>query len=781
MQKRHLAGIYRAVASVVTVVTLMSGIAGCGKKAGKSAVDSDTTEQSNTDYADIYQSRERVDLLDTEWKASGEVQNPDIYWTIADYLEPDFGEREGKSYFGPYYAVDGTDFYTLSCYFVDGLEAGCNDREDYYLDRIDGNTLEVSSVPFSSLEAEGVEGGRIVGFDVSGGRIMLFVQTWDKMVNSDGSHDTNGYYAIQIEADGSFGASVNLYPAMCKANLNPLPDYMMYGALWDARGYYYYPDSDRNTWYVFDTEGKQVGEIYRTGQREVLEAVCKSPEGAYIWMRKLQGTTSYELFKPEGMKLLYQGELMTYATDCCLNPYGEMIMVAGGTDLTNWDLRSGERTRRYAGTRTTFGNAVGMLQNDQGQVVVFSAEDILSISTYSAAGPAVTANITVEVPGVYDYATRQAINDYERTHPGITFKVKEYDYESRDSEWNNLVNRLTAGEGPDLIICFVEQMRQLAAGKYVQELSNVLPQEITDRMYAELLNQGRVDGKLYGIVYAGMTETLLVNEDVWQGDSWTIEEMLEVLKENSNPGVICPVAADYYQTYMTYGPEQLLNVLLTDLEHSPFVDLQRGTCDFESAAFLRLLETCKRLGTGNEQCEESVVEHFRYGDFTDFSDTMFRLKEKWHCVGFPTDGDSGHYWFSTSCMTVNKYTDNREIIVDFIKTLYNEKNQMETMVAPIFRDYLGSKVYTSVDWGIGGYLRLDAHRYQNLQLKKNGESFLSEYEDMLDKCVPKPMELDMVREIILEEADAFFNGRKDARGVAEIIQSRASLYLAEQQ
>ena len=65
-----------------------------------------------------------------------------------------------------------------------------------------------------------------------------------------------------------------------------------------------------------------------------------------------------------------------------------------------------------------------------------------------------------------------------------------------------------------------------------------------------------------------------------------------------------------------------------------------------------------------------------------------------------------------------------------------------------------------------------------LAVDENGDSFVKEYLDIMDKARPYSTHSE-VRAIISEEADAYFAGAKTVDEVADIIQNRVQLYLKE--
>lgn len=737
-------------------------------------------------YEEEYRNRTPYDILQGEWTGHGEIQKPEVYWKIADYWEPDTGSREGIP--GTIeYAVDGTDFYVLSNYYTMDEEGVRVLKEDYYLDRLDCNSMEMESVLFSSLsDGENIlSGGSVEGFDVSDGQIVVYVQHFADQEDASGAEagSTTAFYAVPLEGDGRIGEGLDLLPALKQCGMEPELYTAIQGGLWEARGYYFFCSPDMTAWYVLDREGQVADRIEGGDSKDWIRPVCKSVDGTYLWCRydADRKKSTYYVYEPGGFKVLYEGPGV-FATDCCMNRYGDMMRITGGAALTCWNLATGQYEQCYVGTSSTFRNVVGMIQNEDGHVCVFSNGDALDVTVFSKTGPAVTATLTMEVLGGYDYQARTLVTSYERTHPGITFQVKEHFLNDYDTEWMDVVNRLMIGEGPDLMICPRKEMDILQKKGYLADLSDLLPPETLDSLYSKLVDCGRIDGKLYGLVYDAYVNTLLVDTGVWDGNTWTIGELLDVLEQGAENGEeYIPLRIAGSNDGLSAG--YLLYYLLTDLEHSPFLDLETGTCDFTSEEFLRLLQVCKQYDASGRQPEGSVLAE-RYGiygtGFVDFSEQMFRLQEEYACVGYPTDSGCGNFWSPRVCIVVNRDTGNREIINDFLKSVYDGNSSFDFMsLTPIHRNVLESRVYTKVDWADGGYLKLDAHSFVPLQLKKNGDSYLTEYESLLENCVPQPIEADEIRDIIFEEAETYFRNHKAPEFVAEAIQSRVTLYLEE--
>ena len=63
--------------------------------------------------------------------------------------------------------------------------------------------------------------------------------------------------------------------------------------------------------------------------------------------------------------------------------------------------------------------------------------------------------------------------------------------------------------------------------------------------------------------------------------------------------------------------------------------------------------------------------------------------------------------------------------------------------------------------------------------KQDGSSFLPEFLEAAGNALPYETELDIIRNIVREEADAYFAGSKELQETTKVIQSRVQLYLDE--
>ena len=73
----------------------------------------------------------------------------------------------------------------------------------------------------------------------------------------------------------------------------------------------------------------------------------------------------------------------------------------------------------------------------------------------------------------------------------------------------------------------------------------------------------------------------------------------------------------------------------------------------------------------------------------------------------------------------------------------------------------------------------DRPKHMQIEVKPDGTSYLEEYLAFVENCEPTPYWPQDIRSIIGEEISPFFEGKKSAAEVADVIQRRVQLYLDE--
>ncbi|MCM1569590.1 MAG: extracellular solute-binding protein [Roseburia sp.] len=737
-------------------------------------------------------SREPYDILTNQWKDAGEPAESTHWWAVADYVDNVVQPQEGEESIWWYYAVDGSDFYAINAYYIYEDEKRENlSRIDYYLHHLDGDSMKTDSTLISEQETFS---GMIMGLDAAGGRLMTFVQDWD----AEG--ETSHYYGAFLNTDGTWGETVDLFPALEACGLRPEPNYALAGGKWDSQGYFYFSDDYESEVYIIDETGEMIETLGGRDGRK-LDSKCKSPEGIRIWEEEntSERTVTYFYYGENGIHELYKGPY-SLASERVVNSYGDIIFVNQSNVVVRWNVATGSYEKLYMGNGMETKRCAGIMQNKEGKIILVNDEgDRLSVNSLSESGPTRKADLILAVTSYCDYQTKSNVKEFVRKHPGVTIEIQETEWDDREASWNRMLADLTAGKGPDMILLSREEMLVLQEKGVLADLSEVLPAQMQEQVFQGVLDYGRVGEALYGLTYSAGFSTLMVSRETWSEDTWRMEDVLEILEEREAGG---NPSSSFQNVWWQEGGqtrEQLFFSIMGDLDHSSLLDLEKGECYFDSDTFKRLLEVCKRCGEegreesgvmddGTKREQRNLVKEgyaLAYAPFTstlaDFSEDMAALGEDYHCVGSPTEGESGNYWLCSGTMAVNAGTDNREVIDELLRYLYSEECQKNSLQSNLIvrRDLLINSVVEHVDWSSKPMQRMDAYSWVELMAKPDGSSYLEEYLELLESCVVATNQAAQIQRIISEEVPAWFQGDKDAETVADIIQKRAQLYLDE--
>ena len=222
-----------------------------------------------------------------------------------------------------------------------------------------------------------------------------------------------------------------------------------------------------------------------------------------------------------------------------------------------------------------------------------------------------------------------------------------------------------------------------------------------------------------------------------------------------------------------------------------FVDMEKGTCNFENAEFIQFLELCGREHSTGGQLEvypafreDAALLHFcdlttlqSYHILTEgvFGNEAFTLLNVPFCK-------SGAI-YARSVLSVNHESFYKEQIWDFIKFCLSEEQQMflnqqdstlpvnRNATMAIMQEEMNETDPEKLTWYIAdGQIPLSAPTQAEM------DAYLAFLEGI---CSCSNFQRDIIL-IMCEEADMYFAGDCTAEQAAKNIQSRVSLYLAEQ-
>lgn len=178
--------------------------------------------------------------------------------------------------------------------------------------------------------------------------------------------------------------------------------------------------------------------------------------------------------------------------------------------------------------------------------------------------------------------------------------------------------------------------------------------------------------------------------------------------------------------------------------------MEKGTCDFATPLFVRILEHMQKYPDTEGQWKDDrpeegemagVYARLSFRSYANFSEIMSEFGEKYHPVGFPTEGGNGNYWNAPYYLVMNKESAHKEELKEYIALVFGEERQRGTD-NPV-RNGLISQ-YTVNFGGHWSYNKGDGNFYP-LEAKPDGSSWGEEYQAVLNQCVARPVNLQDIK------------------------------------
>ncbi|MBD5528359.1 MAG: extracellular solute-binding protein [Lachnospiraceae bacterium] len=479
-----------------------------------------------------------------------------------------------------------------------------------------------------------------------------------------------------------------------------------------------------------------------------------------------------------------------------------VLYYLGGNSLVRWDVEGGTREELFLmhenGVETA-AEASGLIKDETGDILLCrmrQGKGTIYVLTAEEVTDKEQIRLSCLQRGGISYIQRQAAT-FTQNGGEISISLEMESREDYEEDYRNrIMAELVAGKGPDILYVWPEDMILLQEKGVLLDLSDMIPQETKDVLIPGVLELGTVNGQLVGLVPEVHFETLATPVQVWGEDGWNLEELIDILETGDDWE--CP----FHQVGVRHDGYTLLYRFLF-LGDSSILDVEQGTCRFDSREFIRLLELCRKYGDerpSEKKWEDqlSLDERYRlmqegevvaetlhlFGGVDAYSSAVEHLGEYGHIVGYPTESGSGNYVdsYSYGYLVVNAQTKYREEIGKFFSLLLSYDNQFKTDGGCVRMDVIRDCVVYD-EWHKRYFMLrssdLENREIQEIALKPDGTTYMEEYLAFVESCEPVPYIPQQIVQIVREETAPFFEGSKEAEDVAGIIQRRVQLYLDE--
>ncbi len=417
---------------------------------------------------------------------------------------------------------------------------------------------------------------------------------------------------------------------------------------------------------------------------------------------------------------------------------------------------------------------------------------------------------------------KSKVQEFNKSHDGVRFKMVDYskydDYDEEKERYTSsgegqLKNDIVSGNAPDMIVCQNQALiKNLANKGLFVDLSEYLSKDSdikTDDIMPNILEACKIGGKLLSLPTAFQIQTYAIKAKNFDKDTWTIDEMIDTYKKQPEG------------TSLTYldSKETISEMLLSSM--CGCIDYEKRTCSFDSPEFKKFLDFANEFPKQDElidwEDQKAVNEMFNNDNFMkdkqlidnvylyDFESYIGQYKGRFgdedvKFIGGPSvGGNGGVLMLSESLAILTNSTDKDtcwELVKEFFKTPEEDedesgmnryyisgfptiKSKFDKMAdtatkKPYYIDENGKKVeynYSYYDQSKNKSVDVDPLTEDE---KKEIVDYIMNTTTIVDNFDPE------IQNIIMEEADAFFEGEKSSEEIISSLQSRISLLLSEQ-
>lgn len=406
-----------------------------------------------------------------------------------------------------------------------------------------------------------------------------------------------------------------------------------------------------------------------------------------------------------------------------------------------------------------------------------------------------------------DQELRAAAVEFNKKNEKYHVSVKEYyDYNS-DMEYSdaitNMNNDITSKNGPDILALNSGRIdiAQLAEKGVFEDLGSFLEKSSTfsrDSFVESVLRGYTYDNVLIAVpktfqISAVAAKTSQVGDKM----GWSLEDIMNFAAEHPNAELM---------EYVTQS--EMMGVLLT-FNQNAFIDWEKGTCNFDTAEFRKILEFSASFPEEYDYDEEreNTPTRLAAGKLLLYTDSINNCRdiqvaeamfnEPVTYIGFPTaDGSVGCVMNGGGAYGILSKSKNKDGAWEFIESYLNGEDTIFSWGFPSMKEKLEAQIEEAMEvnylkdengeivkdengdpiiTGMGGF-GYDDWEYTYHPCTEEEMATLRE---LIDVAQPMPASDNEVLSIIQEEAAPYYKGQKSLDEVVNTIQSRVSMYVGE--
>ncbi len=356
------------------------------------------------------------------------------------------------------------------------------------------------------------------------------------------------------------------------------------------------------------------------------------------------------------------------------------------------------------------------------------------------------------------------VNDFNRTSEEYRVEVIQFGEDGLTAEL--LRTQLIAGEGPDIFAFYDRSsLADLGANSF-EDLLVYLDADAEygrDTLVPELLEAMCVQDKLDWLPYSFGISTFTAPSAYLPEPGFSFDEAKQAAAKAGLP---------LFPGWMT---RDILWGWMSDFAVGQYMDLETGTCSFDSEDYISLLEECAaaaaEFGSDSAALYNSLLQFELLQNLIRVSTISDNYGGAYAFVGVPNETTNGSMFSPDLCFAISSTSGNKDAAWQLVRScLSDEHQQMNLTSFPASASVLDAMIDDAVENGVHYYeyeYELDEADAAKLRgLISETQTVQDAYPAMLN--------------IMAEDAAQFFAGQITAEQAAAYTQNRVSTWLAEQ-
>lgn len=375
--------------------------------------------------------------------------------------------------------------------------------------------------------------------------------------------------------------------------------------------------------------------------------------------------------------------------------------------------------------------------------------------------PKTTLTLLTDYPRAELYTI---VNDFNRTSEGYRVEVQLLGDGGLTAEL--LRTQLIAGEGPDIFAFYDRSsLADLGANSFEDLLIYLDADEEygRDTLVPELLGAMCAQDKLDWLPYSFGISTFTAPSAYLSEPGFSFDEAKQAAAKAGLP---------LFPGWMT---RDILWGWMSDFAVGQYMDLETGTCSFDSEDYISLLEECAaaaaEFGSDSAALYNSLLQFELLQNLIRVSTISDNYGGAYAFVGVPNETTNGSMFSPDLCFAISSTSGNKDAAWQLVRScLSDEHQQMNITSFPTSACVLDAMINDAVENGVHYYeyeYELDEADAAKLRgLISETQTVQDAYPAMLN--------------IMAEDAAQFFAGQITAEQAAAYTQNRVSTWLAEQ-